>query len=464
MSNLNNTQDTLCEILRKCEDETSSIERSLVEGLTSNLIIEALTEEDVDEVKRAITMGRNQLETLDSYIESMSVEMKEVSDYSSALMKSLDQAQIELAKANFDTGAMSKFLGQNITLPQITKAAIALYTKASEFTNGYIDAINNIQSNILPLVKNFENEDTLRSQAGKPPLPAPAELEKLISKAMTKSLGGDMFGKLKSFFGKALTGAEAKVMNSLPKVDLSILGTQIANKLMDAKISDLKIEAPKKETKVQKDLEDNVKKATDLAPDSVAAAEENKEVAADDSSKEPQSPAETIDDQTSSLASAIEAESKTSQTPGDAIKDAMNTWVDGLSKSSQASLKTKNRLGELQDLIDTALEDASKAVESEISTAIDIWREEHEETLIRSKRFAKKNFDSLQKMIPQLASFMIKKVNENAGSISRNKIKEYTQKILDKKFNIKKSKTLTESYSVESMIVYRMNRLAGLDT
>ena len=92
------------------------------------------------------------------------------------------------------------------------------------------------------------------------------------------------------------------------------------------------------------------------------------------------------------------------QPPAVAVAAALDNWMGGLSDTSQKSLQAKDRIGGLKDLVNTALEDAAKAIEGEVQAAIDIWRGEHEETLTKSKRFAKKNFDSLSELIPQIAA------------------------------------------------------------
>jgi len=120
--------------------------------------------------------------------------------------------------------------------------------------------------------------------------------------------------------------------------------------------------------------------------------------------------------------------------PAVAVAAALDNWMGGLSKSSQQSLTAKDRIGGLKGLVNTALEDAAKAIEGEVQAAIDIWRGEHEETLMKSKRFAKKNFDSLSELIPQIAAQMLKVTSENNVRLTRGMLRKTVYHHLDRKF------------------------------
>jgi hypothetical protein len=123
-------------------------------------------------------------------------------------------------------------------------------------------------------------------------------------------------------------------------------------------------------------------------------------------------------------------------------------------------------MGDLKDAIGMALDDSAKAVESEVEAAIQLWRDEHEETLMKSKRFAKKNFDSLQSMIPSLAASMLKKANESRFTITKSSVRKIVFEFLNRKFYKKSESILSEhsyKHTEEDMIIYRMNKLAGLE-
>jgi len=152
------------------------------------------------------------------------------------------------------------------------------------------------------------------------------------------------------------------------------------------------------------------------------------------------------------LEAAAQEAANEPEPPAVAVAAALDNWAAGLSDTSQKSLTQKKRLDGLKDLINTALDGAASAIEGEVSKAIDAWRGEHEETLIKSKRFAKKNFDSLSELIPQIASQMLKMTAENSTKLTRGMVHRSVYRYLDRKFG--RDKMLIEST--------RWEHLAGL--
>lgn len=143
---------------------------------------------------------------------------------------------------------------------------------------------------------------------------------------------------------------------------------------------------------------------------------------------------EEIEAAEAELKSAAKEATAGSEPPAVAMANALDNWASGLSKTSQAALKAKNRLADLKDIVGVSLEDAAKAVEGEVTAAVQAWREEHEETLMKSKRFAKKNFDALEKIVPQIASIMLKKTSESNKAITRGMIRKSVFNYLNKRF------------------------------
>lgn len=454
-------EEKLLEIIKKCNPD-DQVHESLKGMSLNGLISEAVDEDDIDEVKKAIQKGRDQIDQLKSYVNAMSIDLPEVIEYSEELEGALDKAQAELAKASFDSGALSNFFGEKVTLPEITKAAIALYTKTSDFYNGFVRAFDNIKDNIVPLAKDADEETTLRDAAGTGNVPDENTLQKGLDKALKQSLGATFFGKLKSFFSKGMFGAEKKIMDALPERDLGQLASLIAVDLLDAKIKDFQAEVPREEKSTQQALEDNAREA---AEEDAAASERSRQSASGDAPA-PASGQEASDSQEeaeSQLRNAIESESNESQAPGVAVTGAIEAWFDNLSKTSQQTLSAAGRYDSLKSAVKTTLDGAADTVADAIRDSISSWRSEHEETLVKSRRFAKKNFDSLEKLVPQLASFMMKKVEESQTQLTREKIKRITFSFLDKRFRPKSVGVLNEKYDLDELSAYRLNKLAGLD-
>jgi hypothetical protein len=191
--------------------------------------------------------------------------------------------------------------------------------------------------------------------------------------------------------------------------------------------------------KAQKGLETNVSTASTavgVAQGSAAAMQGN----ADGGGGEDPPPAsekeskEAVADAADELQGAVADAAGSGDPPGVAIMAAIDGWVDGLSDTSQKSLQAKGRIDGLKDNIQTAIDGAAETLSDAVADAVNKWRSEHEETLVKSKRFAKKNFDSLSDLIPQLAAELLKKTNEAGLRLTRTMVRKSVYKYLDKKF------------------------------
>ena len=478
-------------------------DRSINETSLKFLLFENIDEADVKKVSDAIKNSRDQIKNVEDFIDQLKKDgfevskIKSVSDHLTNLKKALDTAQGEMAAVNFDTGAVSSFLGQTLSLPQIAQAAISIQSKASDFGTGFSNAIKNITDNLDSLVKD-ENARSLpiRDIAGQGGFPTEEKIKSGIEKSIKKSLGGGFFGKLKGFLGKSLSGPQKKIMSQIPDIDEGEVGTQVADAILDtsidtltkgggikvakapdiAQIADITKDAvelieDEKEEKSQADSKSGSKESESTAkkssepPPLPDEAKEQKSEAEPPPLPEEEGKAEQEKAQ-EEIKTAVKDEAAESQTPKDAAFGALDAWTASLSKTSQDSLKAKNRIGDLKDIIGVALDDSAKAVEGEVTAAIQAWRDDNEETLMRSRRFAKKNFDALQDLIPKLASAMLKKSNESTLKMTKSNIRKIVFEYLDRKFYKDSDKMLYESnskYTESEMILYRMNRLAGFD-
>ena len=175
------------------------------------------------------------------------------------------------------------------------------------------------------------------------------------------------------------------------------------------------------------------------------------------------------------LQQAVKDEAGQNQSPASAAQGAIDSWVQGLSKTSQSSLQAKKRVDSLKQVVQGSLDQAAAAVEKQVAKAIKGWRGEHEETLMKSKRFAKKNFDSLQSLVPQLAAAMLKKSNESTVRLTHATINRTVYSYLDKKFNFDKplisealinpnshASDTEKDFSEDDMVKYRWMKMAGL--
>ena len=446
-----------------------TVERAISEGSLSILLSEAIDQADIDKVKDAIKEASEWLDSVEDYFKSLKdfdrTKIPATLGYIDSLSKALGTAESELAAASFQTGAVSGFLGQKLTLPQITQAAITIQTKAYDFGMGFSDAVQNIKNNLTPLVPEEDWDTPLQDLAGAGKVPDQAKIKKGIETAMTKAFGGGVGKKIKNFFSKSLTGPEKKIMDSMPTFDPKELAEEVADALLNS--------PPRAFFESEGPDDPGSSDTESLGPVAQEAQEEEDK----QSQGEEQTPAETPpplkdenqasqeqDQAQQELTSAIKDEAGEAQSPGDAAFGAIDSWLGSLSKTSQDSLRAKNRIGSLKDVVKSGLDNASKAVENEVQASIQSWREENEETLLKSKRFAKKNFDSLQDLIPKLAASMLKKTNESSFKITKNSVQKVVYEFLDRKFYKKSESILLESsYTEKEMIAYRLNKLAGLE-
>ena len=141
------------------------------------------------------------------------------------------------------------------------------------------------------------------------------------------------------------------------------------------------------------------------------------------------------------------------QSPTAGAIGALEDWENNLAPTSQKQLQAKDRIGQLKDLVQTGIEDGASALEGEVAAAIDIWVGEHEETLVKSRRFSKKNFATLKNVVGQIVSKLVTK--ESKSMLTRAYIEDVTFAYLDNEFNINKS--LNESNQLS-----RLRKLAGI--
>ena len=147
--------------------------------------------------------------------------------------------------------------------------------------------------------------------------------------------------------------------------------------------------------------------------------------------------AEEQEEAQSELEGAVQDAAGSEEGPGAAIMAAIDGWYDGLSPTSQKSMDSKDRIGGLKGNLQDAIEGAAETLAKAVGDAVAKWRSEHEETLIKSKRFAKKNFDSLQDLIPQLASELLAKTNEaGVKKLTRGMVNRFVFKALDRHFQV----------------------------
>ena len=461
----------LNEIFLKCVDSSSAVEYSLNENSIQFLMLEEISESDIAKVNTAIEAAGKQIESVEDYLDKFGnldrAKIGLIDVYIGSLKDALDKARSELSAASFETGAVSSFLGQKLTLPQITQASIALHTKAADFGSSFSSSINKIKAAVEPYAKEADLDTPVRKLAGTGAIPDEAKMKKGIEKALFDGLGGGFFKKVVGFFTSGPTmGAEKKVLDSLPKLDNKAAAAQMADALLDTTLNDLTKTAAPPKTEEPGALQDVATQAQETEEEQAEQTQETGDTEDTGGAPPPESEEEAQAEQDAAsdeLTSAVQDAGGDSAPPGVAVMAAIDTWYNSLSASSQQTLKAAGRYDGLKSTVQTTMDGLADTVEDAIRSAMADWRSNHEETLIKSKRFAKKNFDTLEQTVPQLAAFMIKKVEESSGKLTKSKIRKTVFNFLNKRFTPGLTGVLNESYTSGDMAVYRLHKLAGLD-
>ena len=441
---------------------------ALVEGTVSHLLNEEISQDDINQVKRAIDTSSLNLKSVDLVLDrlkKLGVDISNMTllvDYVDSLKKALDQADKSLADVSFASGAISSFMGRKLSLPQITQAAITISGKANSLANAIYDSMGKLVDNIVPLVKTPELKSMpLGSILGTEGMPTAQKVKNSLEKIMSKSMGGGFFGKLKSFFGKPQAGELKKIMSMIPDFNTKFVAGNFVDAILNLSVDQFEKAVAANKDPVKVDQGSIAKVAKQAKEEEVAEEKAEKK-----GTPPPASPQESKEAQASAeekIKTAVQTVAKTkNQSPKIAAKTAIDKWAKSLSKSSQKDLTAKNRLVDLKDIVDTAFVDAAKDVEAQVSAAVQAWRDEHEAQLIKNKRFSKKNFDSLQSMIPKLAGLMLKTKKESKQSITYEMTKKKIHGFLNDVFLEKQTDVLVEGYKRREMLQYRLNKLAGL--
>ena len=286
----------------------------------------------------------------------------------------------------------------------------------------------------------------------------PAATAKEMLKAMKGELvdpkkKGGFMAMVKNFFKMGGTDIQVGPLGDegASSEDLVEMAMQMTP-LQVGKAAEALMDMVKEEEKAAQEIAAVEQEVEEELADVVEDAEETEAEGEGEEAEDDLEPEEAAEEAEEELEAAAQEAAASDDAPAIAIAKALDAWAAGLSPTSQKSLQSKNRLQGLKGLVDQSLENAASAVQGEVEKAVQQWRDEHEETLIKSKRFAKKNFDSLQELIPGIAGALLKKTNESGARLTRGAVKRSVYKYLNKKFN-------TNSLLVESD---RWQELAGV--
>ncbi len=232
--------ERLKQIVEKCVSDERHIAHCLNESSLSCLIVEAIDEADIADVKREIDKSRTEIGELKDFFQKLQLDpslIKNATNYIDRLDAALNMTQGNLAAASFDTGTLSNFWGKKITLPNLTLAAITLYTKTSSFLNGMRGAVSNVQNQLDTLIKGDARNQPLIDIAGKDGVPDAKVLAAGLAKAFSKAVkGGSWWDRIKSWGDEPTSSA---VLEKLPTLDPEAMGKFFAEAFMKKSIEEI---------------------------------------------------------------------------------------------------------------------------------------------------------------------------------------------------------------------------------
>lgn len=478
----------LYEIALKTAVQQGSIKTLLRESSLKAILMEDLNNDDVESLRTAV---ESTLQAVDANIKTAQESgMSSVSDYFQKIKASLGKANelvrsLDLADDSGVAGKLKSFFGSKVSVPRAMQSVINLQNQANTAASTMGNAFELITRNLKSA--NISDDVSLKDLEQDKHGVNADQLKSAISKAFNASKPKGFMSKIGSFLGKmklaSIPGADDvedfpfdavqdEVLN-MTWGDFQKMG-QSTSKAADAAeksnvdtsaIKDINAEASEESSssgskggdaesdEFEKQKED-IRKRGEAAMGTPGGEKGEKKNAGDeipkmDGSEKDGSFEEDPDSKQGQLVDVDPAESdpakeikavassaaSTPMSPKDAVSQALSDWESSLSASSQKTLSAKNRSSSLKDAIFTGIDKGKDAVEKAVSKAVKDWRSEHEETLVKSKRFAAKNFDSLQQLIPQLAAQVLAQTKESRKrKITTTEIRKFVNKKLNSAF------------------------------
>jgi len=424
MSNSKN----LYEIALKISSDSVVAENAIANHSISGILNEALDDKDVQKLRTAVKQSLKGIEG--SMAVAKQFSLPALGQYFESIKKSLMKADslvtsLDLADPEGVVDKVKGFFGKKVSVHRALAAVMDLQNKVNVAIDSTATALELIIANLEG--KDIDEEMVLNSLEQEKHGIGADQVRAGVSKAFKSVKPSGFMAKLTGILAKEkfppIPGAED--IGSLP-------GEEIADDILSLNLKQLKGGADQAEAAA------DTAEDAQVAPDAIAdITADEPTVAAGGMAPEEGGDPEAEADPAKEIAAAAAAAASKPMTPKDAVGKALDDWEASLSASSQKTLQAKKRNQALKDAVFTGIDKGKKSVQRAVSKAVKSWRADNEEILIKSKRFAKKNFDSLQKMIPQLAAQVLSQSNENRRKkITQNEINKFVHKKLNEKFYI----------------------------
>ncbi len=453
--------EILYEIALKLSSDKVLLEHSMSNKTIYGMLMEDIEDSDIEKLRKAV---QQTVSAVDINLKaSNTLKLGSLVDYLTKIKGALKKADALASKLDLsDPDTMLKqvqgFFGKKMDTARALQAVIDLQNKSNTAGMTIKNAIDLITKNL----EGKEIDDDVKLAELDPDKHGLSsdDLKSGVSKAFKGSKPKGFMAKLGSLLGKSkiatIPGAEDVDELPVDKLADDILAMTYGE-LKDFRVAVDKSSATSEKAAVPTDAIKSIQTSAEEAPepgkeeksDDKSGGEEKEgekgeekegekgeeEKAEEKGDDAPPKDPEKESDPAKEIKAAAAAVKSKPMSPKDAVAKALSDWESSLSKSSQETLKRKNRSQELRDGIFTGIDKGKAAVQRAVAKAVKDWRGSHEEALIKSKRFAKKNFDSLQNMIPALAAEVLAQTKESRQrKISKSEIRRFVHKKLDEKF------------------------------
>ena len=392
----------------------------LEENSLKGLINEEVSNSELEELRKTI---KDKSEVINSYLTiAKQNKMSYFADYVSQVLKGLENANKIVSEIDFEEepesylGKIKASFGKSIKIGDLLQSVMSLLNQSDIVSTAVADSFDKITNNFEG--KNVPDEtvikDITEEQIGVSPEKLAKAIRGSLNKAINKPKG--IMGKLKGFFK---TDAE-EIMKVMVGSDIEVNIDKLTEDILNLTYGQLKGTASEASEAAEDALNTNLdgealkSVATGDVPEESGESESESEVSSEES------------DPSAQIKAVASEAGSTQMSPKDAVSKALDDWEKSLSKSSREALGRKKRNVALKDAVFSGIDKGKAAVKKAVAKAVKDWRSENEESLIKSKRFAKKNFDTLQQLIPQLASEILAQTKESSQTkISKGQIKKY---------------------------------------
>jgi len=466
----------IMEMMIKLEGDDRLFEDSMHSKSMNYLLYEKLERADIEKLKSSISDTKDSIGKIQQTVAKSPELAKHIDSLAGAIEKAQTfAAGLDLENPQGIAATVGRFFGKGVDTARALQSVLSLQTKAKGVTDSLEKGIPFVLKSLEPFMKDdATKKEKLVDLAGKEGMPSADKLSGGIVKAIKSGQpgwAGKLMGMMKGTFGKD------EITGDVTDLDIGkAAGDMLALSYADLEAMSTGLEAAP-----------DVPRTDPAAAEDLASEPPRREEAAESTVDEPppapeEEAVEEQEDAQSELEGAIQDAAGSGDPPGVAIMAAVDGWVAGLSDTSQRSLQTKDRVGGLKANLQSAIDGAADTLSQAVGDAVGQWRTEHEETLLKSRRFAKKNFDSLEKLIPQLAQHLLTTTNESGVGLTQGIITRVVYKYLNKKFRERPtlsevflpandliSPTYVENHGEEDnpypendMIRYRLMKMAGV--